>query len=38
MSEKIKKGIEAAQSDLIKEKAQKEQEEVKIEDQPGVSL
>ena len=28
MSEKIKKGIEAAQTDLIKEKEQKEQEEV----------
>lgn len=28
MSEKIKKGIEAAQTDIIKEKEQKEQEEV----------
>lgn len=30
MSEKIKKGIEAAQTDLIKEKEQKAQEEVCI--------
>lgn len=29
MSEKIKKGIEAAQTDLIKEKTLKEQEEVR---------
>ena len=28
MSEKIKQGIEAAQTDLVKEKALKEQEEV----------
>ena len=30
MSEKIKKGIEAAQTDLVKEKALKEQEEVSV--------
>ena len=29
MSEKIKQGIEAAQTDLVKEKALKEQEEVR---------
>ena len=35
MSEKIKQGIEAAQTDLVKEKALKEQEEVREEGREG---
>jgi uncharacterized protein YpmB len=36
MSEKIKQGIEAAQTDLVKEKALKEQEEVRGEGEGEV--